>query len=433
MYDYIKKGRNKNYFTKKTSKKNGLKKFLKIFFIVFFLLFVIFSFFYCGQEKEPSSIKTPELISKNQIQNLLKNISESEFAQKYFTLKFKKETIVFHTSINENLQTYLDSQISTALNSGLGAPKVICFAVADAGTGKILGLKGYDCAPSDNKAPCTKNLYPAASLFKIISSAAAIETKNYTPNQTMTFNGGKYTLYKRQLSNSLTKYTNYIKLKDAFAQSVNPVFGKIGYYDLKKDNLIKYSNNFLLNKHADTEIPLNTGVIEISDNKYNWAEIASGFNDTTKVSVLHAAFLNIPVVNDGFYTNPALVEKIIDDRQNVRYENISFPKIKLINKTTSKRLFEMMERTVKAGTAKGSFNAYRKGRTMTDLVIGGKTGSISDYSKSVKYDWFTGYAVKKGTKDGIVFSVLVGHGQYIGTKSSEFARRLIANYFSHLS
>lgn len=432
MYDYLNKGKRNSFKSRKSNKRN-LKKTFKFLLLILVLLLVMFSFFYCGSEEEKTASIEPELISKNQIRKLLKDIPESEFTQKYFTSKLENETVVFHTGINENLQSYLDSEIKNALNSGLGAPRVICFAVADAYTGKVLGLKGYDSEAIDNISPCTKNLYPAASLFKIISSAAVIETKNYTPNQTMTFNGGKYTLYKRQLSNSMTKYTNYIKLKDAFAQSVNPVFGKIGYFDLQKDNLVKYSNNFLLNRDADTEIPFNTGIIKINDNKYNWAEIASGFNDSTKISVLHAAFLNAPVVNKGLYTNPWLVEKIIDDRQNTRYEYISSPKIRLIKETTSKRLSEMMERTVKAGTAKNSFNAYRRGRTMNNLVIGGKTGSISDYSKSVKYDWFSGYAIEKDSDNAIVFSVLIGHGQYIGTKSSEFARRLIANYFSHLS
>ncbi|MCB9481545.1 MAG: hypothetical protein H6680_06970 [Desulfobacteraceae bacterium] len=431
MYDYNKN--KKNYLKNKKNSKKNLKKIFKIFLLIFFLFFIIFLFFYRGSKEEKKTKQEIELISKTQIRTLLKNVPESEFTTQYFTSKLEEETIVFHTTVKEKLQKYLDSEIKNALNSGPGAPKVICFAVADPYSGKVFGLKGYDISPSENTGPCTKNLYPAASLFKIISTAAAIETKGYTPNQTMTFNGGKYTLYKRQISNKITKYTNYIKLKDAFAQSVNPVFGKIGYFDLKKDNLIKYSNTFLLNQEADTDFPLNTGFVAISDNKYNWAEIASGFNDSTKISVLHAAFLNQPVVNKGLYLYPRLVEKIIDDKQNIRYEDISSPKIRVINETTAKRLSTMMERTVTAGTAKNSFNSYRKGRTMSNLIIGGKTGSISDYSRGIKYDWFTGYAIEKDSNRAIIFSVLVGHGQYIGTKSSEFARRLIANYFSHLS
>ncbi|MDY0359956.1 MAG: penicillin-binding transpeptidase domain-containing protein [Desulforegulaceae bacterium] len=431
MYEYNKG--NKYFKNKKNSKKNW-KKLLKFLLVIFFIFLLIFLFFYYDSDKEQKNIpKQAEIISKEQIRNILKNVPESEFTSQYFTSKLENETIVFHTTIKEKLQKYLDCEIKDALNSGLGAPKVICFAVADPNSGEIIGLKGYDISPLENIAPCTKNLYPAASLFKIISTAAAIETKGYTPNQTMTFNGGKYTLYKRQLSNKMTKYTNYIKLKDAFAQSVNPVFGKIGFFDLQKDNLIKYSNTFLLNQKSDTDFPLNTGIVKISDSKYNWAEIASGFNDTTKISVLHAAFLNLPVVSKGFYINPKLVEKIIDDKQNIRYQNISSPKTRVIKETTAKNISLMMERTVKTGTAKNSFISYRKGKTMKNLIIGGKTGSISDYSRSIKYDWFSGYAIERDSNKAIIFSVLIGHGEYIGTKSSEFARRLIANYFSHLS
>ncbi|MDY0132511.1 MAG: penicillin-binding transpeptidase domain-containing protein [Desulforegulaceae bacterium] len=431
MYDYIDKGK-RNRFDKKKTKKTNLKKIFKFVFLMVFLFLSIFSIFKLSSKKVDSPVFEPKLISKTEIREILTDIPESEFTKKYFVSKLKNETIVFHTSINENLQNYLEMEIQAALNCGHGAPKIICFAIADAYSGKVLGLKGYNFETSENISPCTKTLYPAASLFKIISSAAVIETKNYTPNQKMAFNGGKYTLYKKQLSNSTTKYTNYIKLKDAFAQSVNPVFGKIGFFELKKDNLIKFSSDFLLNKEADTEIPLTTGVVNISDKKYNWAEIASGYNNSTKISVLHSAFLSMPITNKGFFINPLLVEKIIDDGQNTRYENISSIKEKIINESTSKKLAEMMERTVKAGTAKNSFNAYRNGKTMKNIIIGGKTGSISDYSKEVKYDWFSGYAIDNDSQKAIVFSVLIGHGQFIGTKSSEFARKLIANYFSHL-
>ena len=47
--------------------------------------------------------------------------------------------------------------------------------------------------------------------------------------------GGKYTLYKSQLRPAVSRKPNQLTLKDSFAQSVNPVFGRIGAHMLGPD------------------------------------------------------------------------------------------------------------------------------------------------------------------------------------------------------
>ncbi|MGM0417557.1 MAG: penicillin-binding transpeptidase domain-containing protein [Thermodesulfobacteriota bacterium] len=371
-------------------------------------------------------------ISKNEISNILKDMPESEITNKYFTSRFKDEVIVFHTTINKKLQKYLESEINTALNSGYASPETIAFVVINPDTGEIKGMKGYNSIPDKNISPCTKNLYPAASIFKIITAAAAIESQGYSPEQRLFFNGGKYTLYKRQLSQNKSRYTNYLRLTDAFAQSVNPVFGKLGYHALKKDKLLKYSDNFSFNSAIPSDIFVKSSILEITDSNYNWAEIASGFNNTTKISVLHAAMINAAVVNSGTLSTPFLIEKIVDDKKNIRYKNVK-SSTSAIKESTAEEVSAMMQRTVRYGTAKRAFNDYRRGKSMKNLIIGGKTGSISNMTNTVRYDWFTGFAQEKDTKESIAFAVLVGHGDYMGIRAAEYGRRLISNYFNNLS
>jgi cell division protein FtsI/penicillin-binding protein 2 len=42
---------------------------------------------------------------------------------------------------------------------------------------------------------CIKADFPAASIFKIVSAAAALESAGYTPDQTVFFQGRRHTLY----------------------------------------------------------------------------------------------------------------------------------------------------------------------------------------------------------------------------------------------
>jgi cell division protein FtsI/penicillin-binding protein 2 len=432
MNDYQSSGYLKSYNRNIRKKKRSKKK--KLFFLsALIILFLIFAFIFLPQDENTEDNNQKKLlIPKSKINNILKDMPESEITNKYFTSRFEDEVIVFHTTINKKLQTYLESEISTALNSGYASPETIAFVVIKPDTGEITGMKGYNSVPDKNISPCTKTLYPAASIFKIITAAAAIESQGYSPEQRLFFNGGKYTLYKRQLSQNKSRYTNYLRLRDAFAQSVNPVFGKLGYYDLKKDKLLKYSDNFCFNSDIPSDIFVKSSILEISDSNYNWAEIACGFNNTTKISVLHAAMINAAVINGGTLATPYLIKKIVDDKKNIRYKNIK-SSTSAIKESTAEKVSSMMERTVRYGTAKRAFNEYRRGKTMKNIVIGGKTGSISNRENTIRYDWFTGFAKDKNTKESIAFAVLVGHGDYMGTRAAEYGRRLISNYFNNLS
>lgn len=422
-----------NRYTGNNKKVKKWKVFLAFLFLISIIVLAYFSFNkYFFKETKPQPHETTQNISNIDIKSILTKTSEEDFTKKYFTKKLDNETIVFHTSINPKLQNYLKSQINTALNSGYGAPEVLCFAVINPKTGEIIGLQGYS-SQTGNDSPCTKATYPAASLFKIVSAAAASDLKGYNPDKTMWFNGGKYTLYKRQLTSQKNRYTNYIKLKNAFAQSVNPVFGKIGYFDLQDTMLVKYAHKFGFNSDITKDIPVKQSTIEVSESNYQWAEVACGFNNSTRISVLHAALISSIIVNDGKLIYPHLIQKAVDDKRNVRYTASLHQPVSIIKKESADAVKEMMYQTIQSGTAKGSFSSYRKGKTMKDLLIGGKTGSLLNIDNTIKYDWFSGFAQDKNTNEKIVFAILVGHGHYLGKKSASYGRQLISNYFNNLS
>ena len=316
------------------------------------------------------------------------------------------------------------------LGSGISAsPGGACGIVAmDARTGRVLSMVGYDKTDGTNN-PCIDNRYPAASIFKIITAAAAIETYGLDPNSTFTYNGRKYTLYKSQLKDRKNRYTHKITLRDSFAQSVNPVFGKIGARKLGKSNLEKYAEAFGFNRSIGFEIPVTPSVVVLSDEPYHLAEIASGFNRKTTLSPLHGALLAASVLNQGMLISPTIVEKVSDEHGHILYRGHMKTINQAISPQASQVVGALMQATVRSGTSRKAFRGYRKDRVLSRLVIGGKTGSISNKTKDARFDWFVGFAEEKDGPEKLAISIVVAHEKYIGIRASQYARMAIRHYF----
>ena len=58
------------------------------------------------------------------------------------------------------------------------------------------------------KNPCLSNEFPAASIFKIVTAAAAIEKCGFNSETVLTYNGDKYTLYRSQLKERKNRYAH---------------------------------------------------------------------------------------------------------------------------------------------------------------------------------------------------------------------------------
>ncbi|MFW5908873.1 MAG: penicillin-binding transpeptidase domain-containing protein, partial [Desulfosalsimonas sp.] len=238
----------------------------------------------------------------------------------------------------------------------------------------------------------------------------------------------KYTLYKSQLKDIENRYTNRITFESAFAESVNPVFGKIGMNFLGRAALEKYASDFGFNREIVFDLPLEPSVAPISDISYNWAEVACGFNKKTRISPIHGAMLAASVIYNGRMMEPRLVDTVTVNDRTV-YRQKSEPFIRSMSPQTALMLKPLMHTSIAAGTARGSFNDSRGMRIIENFEIGGKTGSINNNPEQIRYDWFSGYARHKNSSDKIAVSILVAHEKYIGTRSPEYFRKTVEEYF----
>ena len=361
-------------------------------------------------------------LDKKKVQTMLNGVSFVNLKDKSFDFVSNDHKYKVVTSLDIELQNYLLSKLNTSTARYIG------IVAMDPVTGKILSMVSFNKKdPTDN--PCLDNRFPAASIFKIVTASAAIEKYGFTSNHVFTYNGMKHTLYKSQLKERKTRYTNRVTFKDAFAQSVNPVFGKIGYLYLGKDTLEEYAKAFGFNQDINFEIIVDPSCVALTDKPYQWAEIASGFNNQTKMTPLHGAMMASAVINQGQLLEPTIVDQIVNENGRIIYQGKSTPMSQAIAPDASQTLNLLMENTIKSGTGRKAFRRYRRDKILSKLTIGGKTGSIDNKVHDARYDWFVGFAEEKKGEKKIAVSVIVAHEKYIGLRATYYARIAMKKYF----
>ncbi|MFZ7128720.1 MAG: penicillin-binding transpeptidase domain-containing protein [Desulfobacterales bacterium] len=366
------------------------------------------------------------VLDKSDVQDLLAGEPLSQLIQPRFTVRFGARRLVVETTIDPELQASLVNSFDTRHS------RYIAIVVMNPENGEILALAGFDRNNADGN-PCIGNPFPAASIFKIVTAAAAVEKHGYRAGTPLAYNGAKHTLYKSQLKEVKNRYTRNTTLEDAFAQSVNPVFGKLGAHALGRETLQHFGEAFGFNQKIHFEIPTATSPLKVDDEPYHWAEVASGFNRDTQISALHGALLAASLVNGGAMMEPTIIRCITDETGSELYRNQTTEMSRPVSATTTSVLKRLMAETIQSGTARKAFRGYQKDKVLSGVRIGGKTGSIDNASHDARLDWFVGYAEDQSEKQKIAVAAIVAHVDYIGKRAAEYARGAIVTYFQSRS
>ena len=90
-----------------------------------------------------------------------------------------------------------------------------------------------------------------------------------------------------------------LTMKDAFARSVNTVFGKLGLFYVGQ-KLLDYAEKFRFNRPIRADVPVDVGIVKIApEDPWSVVTAASGFTRDNTMSPLHGALIASAVVNDG--------------------------------------------------------------------------------------------------------------------------------------
>ena len=327
------------------------------------------------------------------------------------------------TTINSKLQKYI---LRLLKRSRTRQSAVVVLNPYD---GRVFAMVDHDADGNANNL-ILKADYPAASLFKIVSAAAALEKANFTPDKKLSFKGSKHTLYKYQLKPPKGRYIRETTFRKAFASSNNAVFGKLGINNLGQNVLAEYADRFLFNKTISFDFPLAISTIEVPADDFGLAEISSGFNKKTLISPLHATLLAAVAANKGVMPAPWLVDTIEDKTGKIFYHASKEMLNSSISNKTAAHLKTLMQDAVRYGTGRGAFGKLRRKKMFKKFELGAKTGTINDELDRFKYDWLVAYALDPEGIKGICVGVLGVHGRILGVRSTELARSIVNYYFS---
>lgn len=310
------------------------------------------------------------------------------------------------------------------------SPEYGAFVALDANTGQILSLVSYTA----NNKKITKDhfalraTFPSASVFKVVTAAAAIAERRFTSSSQIKFQGRAHTLYRRQILESEPRgWLRSMSLKEAFGKSVNSVFGRLGVFNLGPGVVRDYAKRFGFNRAIASDLPIESGRAEISEDPYELAEATSGFTQRNTMSPLQGALIAAAIVNGGLMVEPYAIQRLMNSKDEVVYESegSSISK-RVLPERVIPEMKELMAHTVTMGTSRQSFRGFHRSKYAV-VNVGGKTGSLTGSHPIGKYDWFIGYGSYKNRK--IALATLTIHDKYWTVKSAHLARRAIENYF----
>jgi cell division protein FtsI/penicillin-binding protein 2 len=304
-------------------------------------------------------------------------------------------------------------------------------------SGQVLAMASYENNGNGGRGEnlCLRADFPAASLFKIVAAAAAVEARGMNPETPLAFRGQKYTLYKSQLKedrakkgkrgNPGTKTT----LREAFSDSINPVFGKIGIHYLGSELITQYADRFLFNHAIPFDFFVAPSRFMKPTDDYALAEVASGFNKRTLISPLHAGLITASIANGGTMMAPWLIKSVTNDSGDVLYEAVPSVLASPISKKTASKMMVLMEGTVEEGTARRAFQPLQRKRELRYVDLGAKTGTINGATDHCKYEWMTVYVLPSDGDGGLCITVMTAHGERIGVRAKDIARLIIDRHY----
>jgi len=310
-------------------------------------------------------------------------------------------------------------------------PDYACFVALDVETGAILNLTSFIKSDEDWDNLVMRSDYPAASVFKMITAAAGLDTGKLSPSTVIPFNGKSTTLYKKQvLNHKNNKWTRKPTLKESFAKSINPVFAQIGIFQLGAGKLNEYASRFGFGQSLVSDFNLPPSQVGLDfDNEWEIAEAASGYTKDITLSPIHAAQMAAIVANNGQMVTPYMIESVSDKQGKILYRGMpSVSEEAVISSESAKQLRSLMRETARIGSARKSFTGLNRYKVYKDMEIGGKTGSLTGYSPKGRHDWFVGYAEKNGRK--VAYASLIINKEKWYVRSAYVARQFIYHYFT---
>ena len=266
--------------------------------------------------------------------------------------------------------------------------------------------KNYDRLSSLKSRPMLnrsiRQTYPPGSTFKLVTSAAALESGKYTPD-TPVDNSSQLKLPQSTAvlpnENGGPCTSGQATLTDALVNSCNVAFGRIGL-ELGDDALRAQAQKFGFDQAF--EVPMRTVASRFPEDPDlpQTALSAIGQYDV-RATPLQMALVAAAIANRGVLMKPYLVDEIRDPKLSILEKTKPEPFGTAVSPQTAASLTEMMIKVVEDGTGTNG--------QIPGVKVAGKTGTAQQGGGRTPHAWFVSFA-PADTDPKVAVAVIVEDG-----------------------
>jgi hypothetical protein len=288
--------------------------------------------------------------------------------------------------------------------------------VLDPVSGEVLAYTGTD---AERLPP--QRAYPAASLVKVVTAAAALAEDPRADRRACRFNGSPYRLTPARLAPP--RRGTEVTLERALATSNNQCFAQIAVRDLGPVGLVDAFERFGL---LEPPAPGHEAgrAADPGDDRYLLGKMGCGLAGLS-ITALHAAQL-AAVLADGSLPAARWITRVTDSRGVELALPPRSAQRRVLDPGVARRVREMMVATTVSGTARSAFR--RDARPLLARVpVAAKTGSLSGRNPPGRYEWFI--ATAPADQPRVALAVLVVQGRRWHVSGSQVGARILRAIF----
>jgi peptidoglycan glycosyltransferase len=284
----------------------------------------------------------------------------------------------------------------------------------------------FGCTPLVNRA--TAGLYIPGSAFKVLTSAAALDSGRYTLEST--FNDPGYCIeYGKRVSNfsdqSGPEVFGHVNFTQALEHSINAVFCEIGK-NLGGRRILDYSKRFGFYSVPPLETPVNERAISglydkgklffpQQDFDVDPGRLAFG-QERMLVTPLQMAMVAGTIANGGEVMRPYVVERVVAPDGSIVTRTKPDALKRAVSAKTAGEVASMMEAVVRSGTGTAA--------QIPGISVAGKTGTAETGRNHVNTTWFIAFAPVENPRVAVAV-VLENQSGTGGTTAAPIAKAIM--------
>lgn len=279
--------------------------------------------------------------------------------------------------------------------------------------------EAYTSLLNDDDRPlisrATAEVYPPGSTFKLVTTAAALESGDFTPSSTIPA-PSTYTLTgtSTQVGNfagTSCSSAGQMTLADALRISCNTAYLDLAG-ELGADAMNEQAEKFGFGDRFAVPFSTAASLYDKDPAAMNTAQVElSGIGQGSVVSTpLQVAMVSAAIANGGEVMEPYSVDTVRDPQLEVVRETSPTSLGRAVSEKTASQLTDMMKSVVESGSGTAA--------QISGVQVAGKTGTAQhgDTSETDPHVWFTGFAPADDPQ--VAVAVVVEDGGRLGGQAT---------------